>query len=156
MIGNSNLERVWQQYIVKHVIIVNFEVYNMKAFLTGVIIMIGFAANAQTGVITIKDNAGVKELIEKHIYFNKEHGELPGYRIQVLATTSLTTAKETKASFLQLYEDYKVSIVFEAPNYKVRIGNYVNRFDANRELQELILVYPSAFIVKDLINITEE
>ncbi len=128
----------------------------MKSILTLIIIFYHLVSFGQTGVITIKDNAGANELIQRHIYFNKEHGELPGYRIQVMATTSLITAKDTKAAFLQRYENYPASIVFEAPNYKVRIGNYINRFDANRELQDLIIEYPSAYIVKDLINIKEE
>ena len=74
----------------------------------------------------------------------------------MFAGTSLITAKDTKALFLQRYSDYNASIVFEAPNYKVRIGNYTNRFDANRDLQEIITEYPSAYVVKDLINIAEQ
>lgn len=128
----------------------------MKQEFLLILLFCGFCCYAQTGTITIKDNAGAGTLVEKHIFFNKEHGELPGYRIQVLATTSLITAKDTKSSFLQRYSDYNASIVFEAPNYKVRIGNYTNRFDANRDLQEIITDYPNAYVVKDLINIAEQ
>ncbi len=128
----------------------------MKSGLLLIAVFIVFAANAQTGIITIKDNAGAGALVEKHIFFNKEHGELPGYRIQVFAGTSLITAKDAKALFLQRYADYNASIVFEAPNYKLRIGNYTNRFDANRDLQELLTEYPNAYVVKDLINIAEQ
>ncbi|MFI5170760.1 MAG: SPOR domain-containing protein [Chitinophagales bacterium] len=128
----------------------------MKLIFAIIMFTLTAVAYGQTGVITIKDNAGAGELIEKHIYFNKEHGELPGYRIQVMATTSLMSAKDSKALFLQRYENYHASIVFEAPNYKVRVGNYMNRFDANRDLQDLLVEYPEAYIVKDLINITEQ
>jgi hypothetical protein len=112
-----------------------------------------FGAQAQTGV-TIHDQAGAGELIERHIFFNKEHGELPGYRIQVYAGTSLSEAKDQKSGFLQNY-DIAATIIFEAPNYKVRVGNYTNRFDANRDLMIVKNNYSEALIVKDLIRISE-
>lgn len=112
-----------------------------------------FGAVAQTGV-TIHDQAGAGELVERHIFFNKEHGELPGYRIQVYAGTSLSEAKEHKSAFLKSY-DIAATIIFEAPNYKVRVGNYTNRFDANRDLMIVKNYYSEALIVKDLIRISE-
>ena len=112
-----------------------------------------FFAKAQTG-ITIHDQAGAAELIEKHIFFNKEHGELPGYRIQIFAGTSLSDAKEQKSLFLKNY-DIAATIIFEAPNYKVRVGNYTNRFDANRDLMIVKNYNSDALIVKDLIRISE-
>lgn len=127
----------------------------MKFILTGLLFLVVAAGYSQTGTVVINDQAGATQLIEQHVLFNKEHGELPGYRIQVMATSSLVTAKEAKAGFLKQYDDYRATIVFEAPNYKLRIGNYTNRFDANRDLQLLLAAYPNALIVKDLISITE-
>lgn len=127
----------------------------MKFILTGLLFLVVSAGFCQTGTVVINDQAGAAHLIEQHILFNKEHGELPGYRIQVMATSSLVTAKEAKAGFLKQFDDYRATIVFEAPNYKLRIGNYTNRFDANRDLQLLLESYPNALIVKDLISITE-
>jgi hypothetical protein len=114
--------------------------------------MIIGSLQAQNGNITIHDEAGAGDLIEKHIMFNKDHGELPGYRIQIFAGTSLTNAKEAKSSFLKVF-DIPAVIIFEAPNYKVRVGNYTNRFEANSDLQTLTIDYPDALIVKDLITV---
>lgn len=127
----------------------------MKFILTGLLFLVVSVGFCQTGTVVINDQAGAGQLIEQHVLFNKEHGELPGYRIQVMATSSLVTAKEAKAGFLKQFDDYRATIVFEAPNYKLRIGNYTNRFDANRDLQLLLESYPNALIVKDLISITE-
>lgn len=127
----------------------------MKFILTGLLLLAVSVGFCQTGTVVINDQAGAGQLIEQHVLFNKEHGELPGYRIQVMATSNLVTAKEAKAGFLKQFDDYRATIVFEAPNYKLRIGNYTNRFDANRDLQLLLESYPNALIVKDLISITE-
>lgn len=110
---------------------------------------------AQTGTVTIHDHAGANELIEQHIYFNKEHSQIPGWRIQVFSSPSMSEANSQKSAVLNNLSDIKTTIVFEAPNYKVRIGNYRNRFDAYRDLQEILIYYPSAFICKDLINVKE-
>jgi len=113
------------------------------------------AGLAQTGSVNIHDHAGAGELIEQHIYFNKEHSQIPGWRIQVFSSPSMSEANAQKSAVLNNLSDIKTTIVFEAPNYKVRIGNYRNRFDAYRDLQEILIYYPSAFICKDLINVKE-
>lgn len=110
---------------------------------------------AQTGTITIHDNAGANALVEKHIYFNKTHSRLPGWRIQVLSTPQLSEANREKAKLLQQMDDMRATVIFEAPNYKVRVGNYRNRFDANRDLQNIMLYYPNAFICKDLVDVKD-
>ncbi len=113
-------------------------------------------AFSQTGTINIHDHAGATELVQRHIYFNKERGEIPGFRIQIFSTNSLTSAKDAKASFLMQNEEEDASIVYEAPNYRLRVGNYSSRFDANLALQELIVQYPNAFIVNDMIKIDKQ
>lgn len=109
--------------------------------------------NAQTGTILIHDNAGANALVEKHILFNKTHNQLPGWRVQIISTPQLSEAKREKGKLLQQFDDMHATIIFEAPNYKVRVGDYRNRFDANRDLQDLILYYPNAFICKDLVDV---
>lgn len=108
---------------------------------------------AQTGSIHIIDNAGANELVQQHITFNKERSKLPGWRIQIFSSKSLLEAKDAKSSFLNSNEDMDAEIVFEAPNYKVRIGNYKDRFAANRDFQQIVTLYPNAFICKDMIHV---
>lgn len=108
---------------------------------------------AQSGTINIHDNAGANALVEKHIYFNKTHNQLPGWRVQIISTPQLSEAKREKVKLLQQFAEMHATIIFEAPNYKVRVGDYRNRFDANRDLQDLILYYPNAFICKDLVDV---
>lgn len=128
----------------------------MKLYLCLIFCFSTTIAFSQTGTISINDQAGATQLVEKHIYFNKEHSELPGYRIQILSSTSLGDVKSAKSAFLQKFPDMKANIEYEAPNYKLRIGNYTNRFDANRDMQEVLIYYPNAFIAKSKINITEQ
>jgi len=121
--------------------------------IVSLLILITGLSFGQTGEVNIHDHANVQRLVDQHIYFNKEHSKIPGWRIQVYSTPSMNEAKQEKVKLLRDYADAKATIVFEAPNYKIRIGNYRNRFDAYRDIQELLHNYPDAFICKDLINV---
>ena len=128
----------------------------MRTIFSLFFIIIFSPAFSQQGIITIHDHAGAGDLVNKDIFFNKQHSQLPGYRIQIIASPKLQDIKDAKSSFLGNYSDFKATIVFEAPNYKLRVGNYQNRFDANRDLQEIVTDYPNAFICKDLITISDQ
>ncbi len=75
-----------------------------------------------------------------------------GYRVQVLATRTMEKAEELK---IQLSDNWRkeIYITFEAPNYKVRIGNFSNRGEAENFRQELVKKgYPSAWIIRTRIE----
>ena len=40
-------------------------------------------------------------------------------------------------------------LMFQEPNYKVRVGDFRSRMDAQRFLHKITEDYPNAFIVKD-------
>ena len=65
-----------------------------------------------------------------------------------------STAVFCNLSFL--YNE-KIYIIFEAPNYKVRIGNYIDREDAE-EVRNFLTNkgFPSAWIVRTKIDVSDE
>lgn len=74
----------------------------------------------------------------------------PGFRIQVLSTTEIDTANSLKAELSWLPETIGIYVIYDPPYYKVRIGDFPTRPDANpllRNLQER--GYADAWIVPD-------
>ncbi|HRS54065.1 MAG TPA: SPOR domain-containing protein, partial [Bacteroidales bacterium] len=65
---------------------------------------------------------------------------------------SKSRAYEVKHSFTLNYPDVDVYILFEAPYYKVRVGNFRTRLDAYSFFRKISAKYPDAFIVKDFID----
>jgi hypothetical protein len=60
-----------------------------------------------------------------------------GYRIQLIATTDENRAREIKKNaMLKLKE--KVYLVFEAPNYKIRVGDCTTRDEAKAIQQDAL------------------
>lgn len=69
------------------------------------------------------------------------------YKIQIYNGDS-ETAKKTLSEFRKEYKNYDGTIVFSAPTYKVWVGNFRSRVEAERNLAELKKKYPNAYLVK--------
>ena len=78
--------------------------------------------------------------------------EIEGFRVQVFATQDRNRADELQDE-LKIKFNEKIYIIFEAPNYKLRVGDFFDRDDA--ELMRMKLVssnFPSAWIVRTKIQ----
>ncbi len=77
---------------------------------------------------------------------------LEGYRVQVLATRYFERADSLAVIMKNTVSD-SVYVDFEAPNYKVRIGDFIDRDSAESLQQELVQMgYNSAWILRARIN----
>jgi len=84
--------------------------------------------------------------------------EINGFRVQILATKNIETASlfEQEASERFNHLDHKTYLIFEAPLYKIRVGDCKDRAQAE-ELRDLSTQYGyrESFIVKSKIQIEE-
>ena len=77
---------------------------------------------------------------------------IEGFRVQVLATGSQENADRLRYE-LAIEYGKDIYIVFDAPNYKVRIGNFIDRRLAEKLRLELINNgYPSSWIIRTRIE----
>ena len=75
-----------------------------------------------------------------------------GYRVQVLATRYFERADSLAVLMKNTVSD-SVYVDFEAPNYKVRIGDFIERESAESLQQDLVQMgYNSAWILRSRIN----
>ncbi len=78
--------------------------------------------------------------------------EIEGFRVQIFATQDRNKADQLQEE-LALKFDEKIYIIFEAPNYKLRVGDFLDRDDA--EILRMKLVssdFPSSWIVRTRIQ----
>ena len=82
--------------------------------------------------------------------------ETDGFRVQILATRSIETATMVKQQAEKQFRpyDHKVYWQFEAPFYKIRVGDVVKRTDAEniRDLAKQ-LGYDQAFPVRSKVKV---
>ncbi len=75
-----------------------------------------------------------------------------GFRVQVLATKSISKADSLSNSLGSVISD-SIYIVYETPNYKVRVGDYIARKTAEKVRQALIeRGYASAWVIRTRIT----
>jgi hypothetical protein len=82
--------------------------------------------------------------------------EVNGFRVQIIATQDLEKAtlleEEAKNQF-SIY-GHKTYLVFEAPLYKIRLGDFTNRDQADElKIQALKNGYREAFIVRTKVKV---
>ena len=75
---------------------------------------------------------------------------VPGFRIQILATTEIDEANALRTEISNLPRIDSVYVSYDSPYYKVRVGDFRSRPDANLLLKLLIESgYKDAWIVAD-------
>ena len=97
----------------------------------------------------------ITQIQEDYINNWRKVGEINGYRIQIAAysgVNSKSQAEYAKNSFSSLFPYTKVYLVYTEPYFKVRVGNYYTRLQAYKDLENIKLTYPSAYIVPDKIS----
>ena len=102
---------------------------------------------AQQGKVTIQQDPKIPQLLDLKKTLEKENKLSNGYTIQ-LYYGELNEANSIIRRYRGLYESWPASIEYETPNYKVWVGSFSERLEADRALIEVQKAFPSAFILK--------
>ena len=111
-------------------------------FLT--LICLCVSISAQEGTVIIDQSKAIDKLLE----FKKDIKTVGTFRIQVYSGSSSSAASNVKAEFKQSYGQWPVEMVFNTPNYKIWVGNFRDRLEADRALLRIKKNYMNAFIFK--------
>lgn len=103
----------------------------------------GKTTNLPTGKTTINADPNIKSLLDTKLA-EKNNGN---YKIQ-LYYGSLNKAHGVLSKFNAKHSQWPGKIEYETPNYKVWVGNYQTRIEADKALIQISKNFPSAFIFK--------
>lgn len=126
-------------------------------FLLAAFSLTGFAALAQ-GNVNVHQDSRLSMLVQKQIYINSVAARhVPGFRVQVIYTVNRSKALEVKSRLMELFPGYPAYISFEAPYFRVRIGDFRTRDDAGGLEKEVSKYFSDGvFIARDIINVTAD
>lgn len=117
---------------------------------------LGQHADSVNGKVEISQDPRVEMLVSKHVQINQAIKTIDGFRIQLFSDSgnnSKTKAQAVYDEFLSKYPGMGVYLSFKSPNYKVRVGDFRTKLDAQRFLNEIEADYSNAFIITDQINL---
>tara|TARA_A100001388_G_C28299497_1_gene280238 strand:- start:47 stop:427 length:381 start_codon:yes stop_codon:yes gene_type:complete len=108
--------------------------------------LFSISANSQENSIRYNDTL-TKKFYNLKKEYSKRVFESTFYTIQIYYG-GLEEADSILEDFRENYQEIKSNLIFETPNYKVRIGEYKDINIASQKLEEIRRIYPSSFIIK--------
>lgn len=102
---------------------------------------------AQEGKMTVTQDPKFEQLLNEKRKINSSITINDRYKIQIFNGDS-ENSKKTLMDFKKDNKDMDATIVFSTPMYKVWVGNFKTRIEAEKNLNALKKKYPNAFLIK--------
>jgi hypothetical protein len=102
---------------------------------------------AQEGKMTVTQDPKFEQLLNEKRKINSSITINDRYKIQIFNGDS-ENSKKTLMDFKKENKDMDATIVFSTPMYKVWVGNFKTRIEAEKNLNALKKKYPNAFLIK--------
>ena len=97
---------------------------------------------------SINQDSSITKLLKLKTDYNKKIFESTFYTIQIYYG-DLSESDSILKVFSEEFNEIETSLIFETPNYKVRVGNFKNIIDASKKLESIKRKFRSAFILKN-------
>src|SRR5690606_4738628 len=97
------------------------------------------------GIVHVDQDPKIEKLIETRVKMNRSDND-DYYKIQIY-NGPLSGAEGAKNDFKKQYRDLACDISFETPNYKVRVGKFRTRLEADKQLLDIRKKYSNAFLL---------
>jgi hypothetical protein len=106
----------------------------------------------QSQTITVVKDPRLDMLLRKQTELNKEVDKInnktgPGYRIMVVNTNDRTKALEVKSRMMSEFPDEKSYLIYQSPYFKILIGNFRTRQEAEPFQKKILEIYPTGVII---------
>ncbi|WP_333693123.1 SPOR domain-containing protein [Flavobacterium sp.] len=109
--------------------------------------ILGINSLAISQNVTLEQDPNFEQLLNEKRKINASITVNDRWKIQIF-TGDNENAKKALLAFRKEVKTYDATIVFQTPVYKVWVGNFKTRIEAERNLKELKIKYPTAFLIK--------
>jgi len=123
-----------------------------KLFLFICFVVLSCQVSAQQSVQIVGDE-NLDSLVQQNIVKNEDLNGIQGYRIQIFFGSDRKAANDARTKFLQLYPEVEAYLVYQAPYFKVRVGDFRTQLEAQAIYKDVLSQFDKVFIVPDKINL---
>ena len=116
-------------------------------YISVILTIYGSNLYAQDGNASINQDPKFEQLLNEKRKINSSITVNDRYKIQIYNGDS-ETAKKTLGEFKRTFKNLDGTIVFSTPTYKVWVGNFKTRIEAERNLIDLKKRFPKALLIK--------
>lgn len=110
------------------------------------------------GKLPVRQDPRITDMLIRHNQINQKRNGTEGYRLEIYFSSENKArehAVRVKNEFNLVFPDIASYMLFQTPNFKVRIGDFRNKSEALKIKAHIASKYPNAFIVKDNIRFPE-
>ncbi|TRX22672.1 SPOR domain-containing protein [Flavobacterium franklandianum] len=104
-------------------------------------------SNAQDQNVTVNQDPKFEQLLNEKRKINTSLTVNDSYKIQIF-TGSSENAKKTLNEFRQEFTAIDATIIFNTPNYKVWVGSFRTRIEAEKTLADVKDRYKNVLLIK--------
>lgn len=110
--------------------------------------------------VSVNEDSRISLLVQKSREINENIyrrtlQSLQGFRVQVVNTNDRKNAIDVKTRLLSVFPDESTYLTYHSPYFKVQIGNFRTREDAEELLNAVKQIYPTGvFIVPAKVELT--
>jgi hypothetical protein len=116
-------------------------------------------AQTDSATVVVYKDPRLAELIRQQVQINEEttrdsRRNMPGFRIQVINSTDRNKVFAAKAKIYQEFPDLKPYLLYQPPNFKLRVGNFKTQEEAEDFEKQLSALFPTGlYIIRDVIEV---
>ena len=134
----------------------------MKCIIASFLLMSSLSLKAQmdsTNNVVVHKDPRVELLVKKHIDINEENTRdtrrnMQGFRILVINSNDRNKVFAAKAKIYQLYPELKPYLMYQPPFYKLKVGNFKTKDEAEDYRKELVRQFPTGlYVIRDIIEV---
>jgi hypothetical protein len=111
--------------------------------------------NEDWGKVYIYQDDRIENLVNQHIEHNIKQPGIPGFRINIFFESGLHARQQAETirdTFMYYFPDVPCYLEYQAPNFKVYVGDYRTKVDALKFFKQINKKYPKSFPVSTMIN----
>ncbi len=116
--------------------------------------MLTLMSQAQEGKIEIIKDPRLDALVRNQEDRQTVMGipQVPGFRIQLIFDNDKKKIDNLRSKFIAQNPGVDTYVIYNAPNYILKAGNFVERSDALRVRDQALKIFPTAFVTKEMVN----
>ncbi|MEN8927741.1 MAG: SPOR domain-containing protein [Flavobacteriales bacterium] len=105
------------------------------------------------GTITTDKDARIDKLSDELRGGATNRPVIQGYRLQILSSSTKSTVDGERARFMTNYRGTKSYIDYKAPNFRLRVGNFRNKLEAQKFQHEILMNFPNTLVISEMIEL---
>lgn len=124
-----------------------------RILLIALICTFSLVLNAQQrGSLNVEQDSRIEKLIKKQQSLYNLDSTMSGYRVQIfmeIGNDAVRHAEAVKKQFTNAFPEIPVYLSYEQPYYRLRVGNFRSRIEAEKYLRLIKPQFNLAFVTAD-------